>query len=72
MEMNSEAAKSVGGEETAMISENDLQVGDILGGFKIEKILGRGGMGVVFKAHELTLNRKIALKVLASRLSVSP
>jgi eukaryotic-like serine/threonine-protein kinase len=54
-----------------MISENDLQAGDILGGFKIEKILGRGGMGVVFKAHELTLNRKIALKVLASRLSAS-
>jgi serine/threonine protein kinase len=57
--------------ETAMISENDLQVGDVLGGFKIERVLGRGGMGVVFKAHELTLNRKIALKVLATRLSTS-
>jgi len=54
-----------------MISENDLQAGDILGGFKIERVLGRGGMGVVFKAHELSLNRKIALKVLASRLSTS-
>jgi serine/threonine-protein kinase len=52
-----------------MTNENDLKVGDILGGFKIEKVLGRGGMGVVFKAHELSLNRKIALKVLASRLS---
>lgn len=54
-----------------MVSENDLQIGDVLGGFKIEKILGRGGMGVVFKAHELSLNRKIALKVLASRLSAN-
>jgi serine/threonine protein kinase len=54
-----------------MISESDLQVGDVLGGFKIEQILGRGGMGVVFKAHELALNRKIALKVLASRLSAN-
>ena len=52
-----------------MISENELQLGDVIGGFKLEKELGRGGMGVVFKAHELSLNRKIALKVLASRLS---
>jgi serine/threonine-protein kinase len=52
-----------------MVSENQLQVEDVLGGFKIEKELGRGGMGVVFKAHELSLNRKIALKVLSSRLS---
>lgn len=54
-----------------MISENELQVGDVIGGFKLEKELGRGGMGVVFKAHELSLNRKIALKILASRLSSS-
>ncbi len=54
-----------------MISENDLQIGDVIGGFKLEAELGRGGMGVVFKAHELSLNRKIALKILASRLSSS-
>jgi serine/threonine-protein kinase len=49
--------------------EENLAPGDILGGFKIEKELGRGGMGIVFKAHELSLNRKVALKVLGQKLT---
>lgn len=45
-----------------------LDVGSVIGGFKLEKELGRGGMGVVYKAHELSLNRKVALKILSERL----
>jgi predicted Ser/Thr protein kinase len=52
-----------------MNSEDVIGVGSELGGFKLERELGRGGMGVVYKAHELSLNRKVALKVLSQRLS---
>ncbi len=51
-----------------MVSEDSIGVGSVIEGFKLEKEIGRGGMGVVYKAHELSLNRKVALKILSQRL----
>jgi len=34
------------------------------GKYKIERMLGKGGMGAVFLAHDLTLEREVAIKVL--------
>ena len=42
-----------------------------IGDFQIEKRLGAGGMGVVYQALQLSLNRRVALKVLQKGLAMS-
>ncbi len=46
-----------------------LQVGSQLAGYRIEELIGRGGMGVVYRATELALDRPVALKLIAPELA---
>ena len=43
---------------------------ETLGGFRISKLLGSGGMGRVYQALELANNREVALKVLNANFSL--
>jgi YVTN family beta-propeller protein len=46
-------------------------VGSELAGYRIEALIGRGGMGAVYRAEEPELSRKVALKVIAPELAES-
>ncbi|HEX4731290.1 MAG TPA: serine/threonine-protein kinase [Solirubrobacterales bacterium] len=47
----------------------DLALGDEVAGYRIDARLARGGMGVVYRATHLGLDRPVALKVIARELA---
>ncbi len=49
--------------------ENDALIGRTLGGCRIERLLGRGGMGAVYYAIQTDLERPVAVKVLPNELA---
>jgi serine/threonine protein kinase len=46
----------------------ELSPGAIFAGHRIEAVAGRGGMGWVYRARHLSLDRVVALKVIAPDL----
>src|SRR3954463_6177150 len=47
----------------------DLSIGSEFASHRIDGIAGRGGMGVVYRATHLALNRPVALKLIAPELA---
>ena len=51
------------------LPEKDLDPGTTIGGFEIIRLLGRGGMGNVYLANQISMNRPVALKILLKSMT---
>jgi len=49
-----------------------LEAVTVVGSYRVDGILGRGGMAVVYSARHVELGREVALKVLAAELGSDP
>jgi serine/threonine protein kinase len=50
----------------------ELAIGSTFAGHRIDGEAGRGGMGVVYRATDLTLDRRVALKLIEPRMAGDP
>lgn len=51
-----------------LLQSEDFQPGEVLGGFEIVTLLGKGGMGYVYLAKQSSMQRLVALKVIMKTL----
>ena len=50
-----------------------LEPGDVLAGrFRLDRMIGRGGMATVFRAWDTLLGRPVALKLLRPEITADP
>ena len=52
--------------------ERQLEPTAIIAGYRVEEIVGRGGMGVVYRATQMALQRPVAIKLIAAERADDP
>ena len=50
----------------------DPHLGRVVAGYRIEERIGRGGMGLVYRAEHINLRRRAAIKIIAPELADAP
>lgn len=65
---NSSKEEGKSGESKPAEKKKEVQLGD----FKLMKKLGQGGMGEVFLANQVSLDRNVALKILSKEMAKKP
>src|SRR5262249_3047446 len=69
--VHSAAGEKASGGEPDPLAEL-LPPGTILGDYRLVRELGRGGMGIVYEAEQVSLGRRVALKVLSDAAALDP
>ena len=58
-------ARDARGYTPAVAAGTDPRIGRLLGGhYRVERLLAKGGMGAVYEAENVTIGRRVAVKVL--------
>ncbi|MBA3700487.1 MAG: protein kinase [Planctomycetes bacterium] len=60
----------IGEAEYKLVKEpGDVELKDLLSKYEVQEKIGEGGMGIVFKANQKSMNRTVALKILSPKYS---
>lgn len=62
-----EGMAAASGSASAETAPSPLSAGSVFGNYRIEREIGRGGMGIVYEAVHVLLEKRVALKVLPVR-----